>query len=45
MSRACSMRGDYEICIQILIGELEGKRPLGRPRHRFGRIIVRVDLR
>jgi len=35
MSRVCSTCGRYENVLQILIGIPEGKRPLGRTRHRW----------
>jgi hypothetical protein len=36
MGRACSTNEGEEECIyRILVGKLEGKRPLGRPRRRW----------
>ena len=35
MGRACSTYGGEESCIQSLLRNPEGKRPLGRPRHRW----------
>jgi hypothetical protein len=35
MGGTCSMYGEEERCIQYLVGKLEGKRPLGRPKHRL----------
>jgi len=35
MSGACSMHGKDEKCVHILVRICEGKRPLGRPRHRW----------
>jgi len=35
MGGACSMYGGEERCIQGFGGKPEGKRPLGRPRHRW----------
>ena len=35
MSGACSMYGGEKRCIQILDGETEGKRPLGRTKRRW----------
>jgi hypothetical protein len=41
MQRACGEgRGVY----RVLVGRPEGKRPLGRPRHRWGDII-KIELR
>ena len=37
MGRACSAYGEEDRRIQgFLVGKLEGKRPLGRPRSRWG---------
>jgi hypothetical protein len=36
--------GDRRNAYSILVGKPEGKRPLGRPRHRWGDNI-RMDLR
>jgi hypothetical protein len=35
MGRACSMNGEKRNAYRILVGKLEGKRPLGRPRRRW----------
>ena len=35
MGGACSAYGGEKRCIQGLVGEPEGKRPLGRPRRRW----------
>jgi hypothetical protein len=35
MGRVCSPHGDEKDCIQVLIGKSEGKRPLGRIKHRW----------
>jgi len=35
MGRAHNVYGGEERCIQGLVGKPEGKRPLGRPRHRW----------
>jgi hypothetical protein len=35
MGRACSTNGEKRNAYRILVGEPEGKRPLGRPRHRW----------
>jgi hypothetical protein len=44
MSRACSTNGGEDECIWILVGNPEGKRPLGRPGHRW-EDNIRMDLR
>ena len=38
------MDGGEERCIQVLVGKPEGKRPLGRPRHRW-EDNIKVDLK
>jgi len=35
MGRVCRMYGGKGVCIRVLAGKPEGKRPLGRPRHRW----------
>jgi hypothetical protein len=35
MDGACSLDGGGERCYRVLVGKPEGKRPLGRPRHRW----------
>jgi hypothetical protein len=35
MGRAYSMNGEKRLACRILMGEPEGKRPLGRPKHRW----------
>jgi hypothetical protein len=35
MGRECSMHGENKNAYWILVGKPEGKRPLGRPRHRW----------
>jgi hypothetical protein len=35
MDRACSTNGDKRDAFRILVGNPEGKRPLGRPRRRW----------
>jgi hypothetical protein len=35
IDRACSTKWGEEECIWTTVGKLEGKRPLGRPRHRW----------
>jgi hypothetical protein len=44
MGRACSTNGKKRNGCRILVGEPEGKRPLGSPRHRWVNNI-RMDLR
>jgi hypothetical protein len=44
MIRACSTNGDKRNAYRILVGNPEGKRPLGRPRHRWVDNI-KMDLR
>jgi len=43
MDGACSMYGLEERCIWVLVGKPEGKRPLGRHRHRWDSNI-KMDL-
>ena len=38
VARMCEERGVY----RVLVGKLEGRRPLGRPRHRW--VDIRMDL-
>jgi hypothetical protein len=35
MGRACSTSGERRNAYRILMGNPEGRRPLGRPRHRW----------
>jgi hypothetical protein len=35
MGRACSTNGEKRNACGLLVGKLEGKRPLGKPRHRW----------
>jgi hypothetical protein len=35
MGRECSLHGEKRNVYRILVGMPEGKRPLGRPRHRW----------
>jgi hypothetical protein len=35
MDRECSTNGEKRNAYRILVGKLEGKRPLGRPRRRW----------
>ena len=44
MGRACGAYGGGEGAYRVLVGKPEGKRPLGRPRHRWVDNI-RLDLR
>jgi hypothetical protein len=43
MGRACSPNGEKRGMYRILVGESEGKRPLGRPRFRW-EDNIRIDL-
>ena len=43
MDGACSMYGGEERCIWVMVGKPEGKRPLGRHRHRWDSNI-KMDL-
>jgi hypothetical protein len=44
MGRACSTNGEKRNAYRILVGEPEGKKPLGRPRGRWVDNI-KIDLR
>jgi hypothetical protein len=44
MGRACSTNGEKRNAYRILVGKLEGTRPLGRPRRRWVDNI-KMDLR
>jgi hypothetical protein len=44
MGRACSKNGEDGNAYRILAGKPEGKRPLGRPRRRWGDDI-KINLR
>jgi hypothetical protein len=44
MGRACSTNGEKRNAYRILVGNPEGKRPLGRPRRRWVNNIT-IDLR
>jgi hypothetical protein len=35
MGRACSTHGEKSNAYRILVGKAEGKRSIGRPRHRW----------
>jgi hypothetical protein len=37
-ARHVTRMGDKRIAYRILVGRPEGKRPLGRPKHRWGKI-------
>jgi hypothetical protein len=44
MGRACRTSGEKGNACKILVGKLEGKRPLGRPRRRWVDN-TKIDLR
>jgi hypothetical protein len=44
MSRACRTNGEKRNAYRTLVGNIEGKRPLGRPRHKWVDRI-KMDLR
>jgi hypothetical protein len=44
MSKACSTNGEKRKAYRILVGNAEGKRPLGKPRRRWVDNI-KMDLR
>jgi hypothetical protein len=44
MDRACSTNGEKRNAYRILVGKPEGKRPLGRRRHRWVDSI-KIDIR
>jgi hypothetical protein len=44
MGWACNTYGEEERCIQELVGKPEGKRPLGRPRHKWEDDNMKLDL-
>ena len=44
MGRTCSMYGTSRNAYRVLVGKPEGKRPLGRPRHRW-EDNIKMDLR
>jgi hypothetical protein len=41
----CGTHGEGRGVYRILVGRLEGKRPLGRPRHRLLKDNIKMDLR
>jgi hypothetical protein len=43
MGKGCSTNGEKRNAYRILVGKSEGKRPLGRPRHRW-EDNIRMDL-
>jgi hypothetical protein len=44
MGRICSMHGEGRSVYRVLVGGPEGKRPLGKPRHRW-EDNIKMDLR
>jgi hypothetical protein len=44
MGRACSTNGEKRKAYRILVGKPEGRRPLGKPRHRR-EDNIKMDLR
>jgi hypothetical protein len=44
MGRACNTHGEKRAVYRILVGKPEGKKPLGRPRHRWVNNI-KMDLK
>jgi hypothetical protein len=44
MGRACSTNGEKGNAYRVLMGNIEGKRPLGRPRRRWVDTI-KMDLK
>jgi hypothetical protein len=44
MGGACGARGTEEKCIYVLVGKPEGRRPTGRPNHRWEGYI-KMDLK
>jgi hypothetical protein len=44
VGRACSTNGEKRNAYRILVGKPDGKRPLGRPRHRWV-YNIKMDVR
>jgi hypothetical protein len=44
MGGTCCMHGEGRVVYRVLVGKLEGKRPLGRPRCRW-EDNIKIDLR
>jgi hypothetical protein len=44
MCRTCSTRGEKRNAYKTSVGKPKGKRPLGRPRHRW-KVNTKMDLR
>jgi len=44
MGRACSKYGVKRGAYRVLVGKHEGKRPLGRPRHRWEDIKMNLQM-
>jgi hypothetical protein len=44
MGGACSMHGEMRNAFKIMVGKPEGKRPLGKPKHRW-EDVIKMDLR
>jgi len=41
--RACSTNGERRVAYSVWVGKPAGKRPLGRPRHRY-KDNIKIDL-
>jgi hypothetical protein len=44
MGRECSTNGERRNVYRILVGKLQGKKPIGRPRYRWV-VNIKMDLR
>jgi hypothetical protein len=44
VGETCDTHGGGERCLGVLVGRPEGKRPVGRPRHRW-EDNIKMDLR
>jgi hypothetical protein len=44
MGGACNTYGERRVVYRVMVGKREGKRPLGRPRHRW-KDNIKMDLR